>query len=218
MFDFAAARLNMIESQVRPNKVTDPRIIAAMSELPREKFLPASLRGVAYVDEDIDLGRGRFLMEPMVEARLLQTARVKPTDVAMVIGAGSGYGAAVLAKLASTVIALESDAQLAAQATTTLAQLGRDNAVIVTGPLADGYPRQAPYDVIVFGGAVERIPPNIVEQLGEGGRLVAVVKPPRRPGNATLVARLGGIASSLVVFDAGTPLLPEFKLEPGFVF
>ncbi|MGQ0662076.1 MAG: protein-L-isoaspartate O-methyltransferase family protein [Pseudomonadota bacterium] len=218
MTDCTATRLNMVESQIRPNKVTDPRIVAAMSELPREKFLPKAQRGVAYVDEDIPLGDGRYLMEPMVLARLLQAAEVKPSDVALEIGTGAGYGAAVLARLASTVLALESDAARAAQATRVLAEIGVDNAVVVEGPLAEGYPGQAPYDVIVLGGGAERVPSRIIGQLAEGGRLVGVVVAPGDQGRAVLMTRVRGTVTSRVVFDASTPVLPGFALEPGFVF
>lgn len=216
--DYAAARLNMVESQVRPNRVTDPRIISAMMELPRENFVPKPLRGIAYVDEDVHIGGGRYLVEPMVLARLIQVAEIAPGDVVLEIGTGTGYGAAVLSRLASTVVALESDATLAKAATKTLGDLGIDNVAVVEGKLAEGYPQQAPYNVIVFSGAVEYIPPGIAEQLADGGRLVAVVAPPGQPGKATLANRVGSTISSRIIFDAGTPVLPGFELEPGFVF
>src|SRR5262249_10377274 len=133
--DYAAARRNMVESQLRPNKVTDAAVLDAMATLPRERFAPEAMRSVAYVDEDIPVGRGRFLMEPMVLARLLQLASVSPGDAALVVGAATGYTAAVLARLAGRVIVLESDPQLAAHARDTLASLGIGNVVIVEGPL-----------------------------------------------------------------------------------
>lgn len=218
MIDYAVSRRNMVESQIRTNKVTDSGLLAVMAELPRECFVPEPLRGVAYVDEDIPLGGGRYLMEPMVLARLLQAAAVQPEDVVLDIGCATGYSAAVLARLANTVVALESHSELAARATATLADLGIDNAVVVEGPLKEGYAKQAPYDVIFIGGAVPRIPRVIADQLGEGGRLVAVVAAEAAIGRGTLVTRVGGILSDRPVFDAGTPLLPEFAPEPGFVF
>ncbi|MBI3452506.1 MAG: protein-L-isoaspartate O-methyltransferase [Rhodospirillales bacterium] len=216
--DYAAARLNMVESQIRPNKVTDTRIVDAMLNLPREKFLPKPLRGIAYVDEDIPLGNGRYLTEPMVLARLLQAAQLRPDDVALEIGTGPGYGAAVLARIVSTVVALESAQGLAASAGRVLGELGIDNAVVVEGPLTEGYPRQAPYDVILLSGAVAKIPSAIEGQIAEGGRLVAVVAPPGEPGRAILIVRIGGVLSRRIIFDAGAPLLPGFAAEPGFVF
>jgi protein-L-isoaspartate(D-aspartate) O-methyltransferase len=223
MIDYANARHNMVESQLRPNKVTDERVIAAFAELPRERFLPKSLRGIAYVDEDIPLAPGRYLMEPMVMARLIQAAQIKPADVVLDVGCGIGYSTAVLARLASTVVAIESDPGLAREATRILGELGIDQAVVLEAPLESGYPRQAPYDVIFIGGAVERLRSDITDQLAEGGRLVAVIDDPDRRGpgqigRATLMVRRSGVVSSRVVFDAGTPLLPGFAAEPGFVF
>ncbi len=218
MPDYAAARLNMVESQVRPNKVTDPRLLEALLEVPREGFVPDQLRGVAYVDEDVPLGGGRFLMEPMVFARLVQTAAVKPDDTVLEVGCGTGYGAAVLARLAARVVTLESEPELGRQAEANLRRLGVSNAKVVSGPLSGGYAAAAPYAVILFAGAVERVPPTVTEQLAEGGRLVAVIAPSGEPGRATLITRVGGALSRRVVFDAGTPVLPGLQLEPGFAF
>jgi len=216
MLDFAAVRRNMVEHQIRTNEVTDESLLAALAEVPRERFVPESLRGVAYIDEDLPLKKGRFLMEPMVFARLLQLAQVSPSDMVLDIGCTTGYSTAVLARLANTVVALESDPELAAAATATLAELGYDNTVVVTAPLAAGYAKQAPYDVIVFGGAVPRVPEKISRQLAEGGRLVAVVGD--GVGRGTLMTRTRGIAASRPVFDAATPVLPDFAIEQGFVF
>ncbi len=218
MPDYAAARLNMVESQVRPNKVTDHRLLEALLDVPRELFVPERLRGVAYVDEDVPLGGGRYLMEPMVFARLIQTADIRPTDTVLEVGGGAGYGAAVLARLAARVVALESDAEFARAAESILRRLAVTNVKVAIGPLVDGYAIDAPYDVIVFGGAVERVPAGITEQLAEGGRLVAVVAPPGEPGRATVVMRVGGALSRRIVFDAATPVLPGLQLEPGFAF
>jgi protein-L-isoaspartate(D-aspartate) O-methyltransferase len=218
MTDYAAARLNMVESQIRPNRVTDPRVVGAMFELPRERFVPDALRGIAYVDEDVPLGANRFLMEPMVLARLLQTARIEAGDTVLDVGCGTGYGAAVMAQMAARVVALESDAALARQAQTVLSALGVGNVEVVTGPLNQGYARGAPYNVIVFSGAVQHVPAAIIEQLAEGGRLVAVVATPGEPGRATMFTKVAGALSHRVVFDAGSRLLPGFELEAGFAF
>jgi protein-L-isoaspartate(D-aspartate) O-methyltransferase len=218
MMDYATARLNMVESQVRPTRVTDPRIVEAMLQLPRESFLPKPLRGIAYVDEDIHIGDGRYLMEPMVLARLVQAARITANDVVLEIGTATGYGAALLARLASTVVALESDPALAKSASSTLGSLGVDNVAVVEGPLAVGYPKQAPYDVIILGGGIEHVPKAISDQLAEGGRLVAVVVPPGEQGRAILATRVAGVVSTRIIFDASSPILPGFRREPGFVF
>jgi protein-L-isoaspartate(D-aspartate) O-methyltransferase len=215
--DYAAARRNMVESQLRPNRVTDPALLEALATVPRELFVPAPLRGVAYVDEDIPLGRGRFLMEPMIFGRLLALAAVGPSDAALVIGAGTGYSAAVLARVASRVVALESDAELAGAATQRLQDLAAANVAIIEGPLAEGAPRQAPFDVILFDGAIERAPLSILDQLADGGRLVAVIKT-AGIGRATLMTRQSGIAASRAAFDAAVPCLPGFDAEAAFVF
>jgi protein-L-isoaspartate(D-aspartate) O-methyltransferase len=215
--DYNAARHNMVESQIRPNRVTDPLVMSAMAEVPREAFLPKALRGVAYVDEDISLGNGRHLMEPLVLARLLQGAEIEPSDVVLVIGCATGYCSAVLARMANTVVALESDPSLAEAATATLGEQGIDTVAFVEGALRDGYAKQGPYDVIFFCGAVPEIPPTIRDQLSEGGRMVAVISEGPM-GKAVLVTRRDGLFSSLEKFDAAIPMLPGFETEPSFVF
>ena len=218
MVDFAAARLNMVGSQLRTNKVTDLALIEAFETVPRERFVPEPLRGIAYVDEDVPLGGGRFVMEPMILARLLQAARPGPDDIALDIGCGTGYGTAILSRLTATVVALESDAALAAAANQVLSGLEFDNAVVVEGKLTEGYPKQAPYNVILLSGAVAEVPPAIGAQLAEGGRLVTVVEAGTGLGRATLMQRDSGVISSRVLYDAAVPLLPGFEAEPGFVF
>lgn len=214
--DFEAARLNMVESQIRPNEVTDPLIIEAMSQMPREAFVPERLAGVAYVDEALAVGNGRYLMEPMILARLLQAAEIQADDLALVIGCGSGYSAAVLARLAGTVVAIEATAELVDQASETLASLGIDNAAVIEAPLTDGYPKQAPYDVILFGGAVSEVPRHLTDQLADGGRLVAVAAKSAGLGHGVLVTRHGASVVEREIFDAGTPLLPGFEPVPTF--
>lgn len=221
MQDYATARHNMVDSQIKPNRVTDIAVMDAMREVPRELFVPTIARGVAYVDEDIRIADGRFLMEPMVLARLLDAAAIRRDDVVLDIGCGTGYSTAVLARLANTVVAVESDRELARGAGELLLRLGVDNAVIVDGPLTEGYPAQAPYQVIVLEGAVARVPDGIMAQLDEGGRLVAVIAPDLgRPamGCATLFRRLHGQIASRPLFDAGTQLLLGFEPQPTFQF
>lgn len=218
MSEYAAARLNMVEGQIRPNKVTDPRLVEAMLDIPREVFVPKAARGVAYVDKDIAIGNGRYMLEPMVFARMLQEVGVDETDVVLDIGCGSGYSTAVLARLAATVVGVESDAELAQRATEALAQSGAANATVVTGPLPEGNPAQAPYDVIVIEGLVAEVPAAITGQLAEGGRLIAAVMGDRGVGEVKLYQRLGGLVSGRVLFEAQPRLLPGFEPKPKFVF
>lgn len=218
MPDYATARHNMVENQIRTNRVSDERVLAAIAAVPRERFVPKRLQGNAYVDQDLALGDGRYLMEPMVFARLLQEAEIGAGDVVLDIGCGTGYSAAVLGKLAGTVVALESDAALAKEAVEALTELDVDNAAVVEGPLEGGYPRQAPYDVIVLGGAVDAVPAALTDQLVEGGRLVAVVNVAPSVGNIEVIHRLYGGLSRRQIFDAAVPTLPGFAAEHGFVF
>ena len=216
--DHVAARYTMVQNQIRTNRVTDPKIIAAMSELPRERFAPDWARGIAYVDEDIPLNGGRYLTEPLTSALLLQAAEINADDVVLDVGCGTGYISAISARIASAVVALESDAELAARAGATLAELGIETATIVVGPLREGWPAQAPYDVIVFGGAVSAIPAKIVGQLAQGGRMVVVVAEDKGLGFGTLLLRQGGTVSRRPIFEAAISVLPEFALEPTFRF
>jgi protein-L-isoaspartate(D-aspartate) O-methyltransferase len=216
--DYAAARYRMVQNQIRTNRVTDQQVIAAMSDLPRERFVPDSSRGFAYVDEDIPLAGGRYLIEPLTTALLLQTAEIQADDVVLDVGCGTGYTSAIAARMASAVVSLESDPGLATRATVNLAQLGLTTATVVVGPLRAGWVAQAPYDVIVFSGAVSAVPQAISEQVGEGGRMVAVIAPEKGMGCGTLFLREGGIVSRRPVFDAAIPLLPEFTAETAFRF
>lgn len=216
--DYAAARQNMVDCQILPNRVTDPHIVDGMSDLPRENFVSGALKGVAYVDEALPLGDGRYLMEPMVVARLLEEAALKPDDVALCIGCASGYLPALLAGIVSTVVAVEADKSLAERASATFTQLGIDNIAVVEGDLAQGHAKQAPYDVIVFDGAIPEVPEVITDQLADGGRLSAIVVGKDGVGRGQLATRFGDVTSSRTVFDAGTPMLPGFEREAAFSF
>jgi protein-L-isoaspartate(D-aspartate) O-methyltransferase len=217
--DYAAARHAMVESQIRTNRVADPTIVAALSEIPRELFVPAPLRSVAYVDEAIPLGHGRVLMEPLALARLLQAANIQPTDVVLDIGCGFGYSSAVLARLAATVVAVEEVPDFAREANRLLSELSVLNACVLESPLIAGCPKQAPYDVIVIEGGVEDVPEALIAQLGEGGRLVCILLGAGGGfGKGTVFSRIGGTTVRQTIFDAGTPVLAGFRRVPSFVF
>jgi protein-L-isoaspartate(D-aspartate) O-methyltransferase len=218
MLNFTTARINMVESQVRPNKVTDPRLIDALETLPREDFVPPDLRAVAYVDRSLKLGEGRYLLDPMVFARLVQAADPQPDDLVLDIACATGYSTAVLARLAGTVVAVESDEALIDAANAALNGLGIDNAVVVNGEPAFGYAQQGPYDVILINGEVDSLPQSLTDQLAPGGRLVAVLKDDQGLGRATLLMRTAAGLSRRTLFDANVPRLPEFTVEAGFVF
>jgi protein-L-isoaspartate(D-aspartate) O-methyltransferase len=215
---FEAARTRMIESQLRPYKVTDDRVLGAFARIRRELFVPQHLQPVAYIDEDLPLGRGRYLMAPMVAARLLQAAAVKRTDTVLIIGAGRGYEAAVTALLARAVVAVEEDAALAKQAHAALVEHTIASVSIVEGPPAQGCRQRAPFDVILFAGAVSEFPSEIISQLAEEGRLVVVIRPENSVGRAVLATRTGGLLARRFIFDAAIPLLSGFEPKPAFVF
>ena len=223
MPDFDTMRAHMVDSQILPNKVTDPRLIEALRAVPRELFVPEAKRGVAYVDEDLPLGGGRYLMEPLVFARLVEAAAVAAADTVLDLGCASGYSTAVLGRLAASVIGVESDPDLLGMAGAVLARLEVDNAVVVEGALAEGFPEQAPYDVILVNGAVATLPRSITAQLAEGGRLVTVIVDRQvsdrcHVGQAVRLTRHGGMLSRRPLFDAAVPPLPGFEVQPGFVF
>lgn len=211
-------RTNMIEGQLRPNKVTDDRLLEVMAEVPREAFVPEEFRAVAYVDEAVDLGNCRSLMEPMVLARLIQALEIRPDDVVLDIGAGTGYAASILARLAATVVVIEEIPALSYIAMAQLQKLGRDNVAVITNPLAAGYSKQAPYNAILVEGGVHAIPEGLLAQIAEGGRLVAVQMGRGPIGQAKLWQKTGGVVAERPLFDAGVALLPGFSGKPGFVF
>ncbi len=215
---FIEARNNMVDSQVRPNKVTDPRIIAAMRRLPRERFLPPGLASLAYADEDVPLGRGRVLLEPMVIARLVQLVALAEGERVLVVAGGPGYGSALLASCGARVTALEDDPALLALARSALAEFA-PGVSLVSGPLAAGWPAGAPYDVILIEGAVGVIPPEIGEQLRkDAGRLATVCMVSATEGQAVLAeATVAGLRAQ-PMFDCTAPPIPSLVSAPAFVF
>jgi protein-L-isoaspartate(D-aspartate) O-methyltransferase len=216
MSDYLIQRLNMVESQVRTNDVTDTRILDAMKEIPRERFMPQTRRALAYADRPVEVAPGRYLLDPRTFSKMAQLASIAPSDRVLDVACASGYSTAVLARLGAIVTALEEDAELVRIASETLRALGV-NAQIVQGKLAEGHPAGAPYDVVFVNGAVESLPRELEAQLGEGGRLVVVVqKGPQ--GRANLFVKEHGRLGSRPDFDATVPVLPGFREPRGFVF
>lgn len=216
--DFAQARDNMVDGQVRPNKVIDPRVIRAMRTLPRELFVPPHMLHLAYVDEDVALGGGRVLVEPMVIARLVQLARVRDGERVLVVGAGPGYGAALMAACGGVVTALEEDEALLAVARRVLPQLA-PGVSVVAGPLAAGLAAGAPWDAIMIEGAVTAIPPVLAQQLRpDGGRLVTVVHDGSVGHGVLAEPSGGGRLRAQAEFDCATPLLRPLSSAPAFRF
>ena len=218
MIDYAAARLNMVEGQLRTNGLVDPALVEAFLAEPRERFVPDALKGAAYVDEDLPLGKGRHLMEPLVLARLVQLAELRPSARVLCVGAGPGYDTAILAHLVDAVIAVESDPALAATARRLLGDLDHKNASVIEAPLEGGHAAGAPYDAILFGGAIGEVPDAIARQLTPAGRITAVVHAQGRVSQVTVMTWAGKVLSRRPVFDAATHPLPGFAPQPAFVF
>lgn len=216
MIDFATARRHMVDGQVRTADVTDLRILSAMSEIPREAFVPPSLAALAYLDRDLPVGEGhRRLLKPMVLAKLVQAAEIATGDHVLDVGCATGYGAAVLARIAGQVVALEEDARLAEAARAALA--AQSNVSIVIGPLTEGWPQTAPYDAILLEGAGEFAPHAFLRQLKEGGRLVCVLGS-GPAAKAMLYSRSGAELGGRPIFDASAAVLPGFAKTPSFAF
>jgi protein-L-isoaspartate(D-aspartate) O-methyltransferase len=220
MVDAATQRLNMVESQVLTSDVTDRRILRAMRELPRERFVPAPMTALAYMDEAVPVtpagAERRWLLAPRVLAKLLQLADIGDDNHVLDVGGATGYTAGVLAGMGKTVVALESNIKLAEQARTNLAALGLGNASVAVGELTAGWPEKAPYDAIVLQGAAATVPEALFDQLKGGGRLVAILIEGGL-GKATIWRRLGRSVDAWGAFDAAAPVLPGFERAPVFV-
>ena len=225
VIDNAARRSNMVDCQLRPNKVSDSRVLGAMRALPRERFLPPALAALAYADQNVTLPDGRCLIAPMVLARLVQLGDPAPDERVLVVGAGTGYGAAVLAACGAAVVALEENEDLSRIAHAVLPDVldgAQPSPVqIVAGPLAAGWREGAPYDLVFIEGGFEQLPAAIAEQVSpNGGRLVGVRVLTGRVGHAVLGERSGAAPAISLrpAFDCATPVLPGLRREPGFVF
>lgn len=215
---FDEMRQTMIDCQLRPTGVSDPRVVEAFAAVPRERFVPADRAMLAYLDEDLAIAPGRYLMEPMAFGQLLMGAGFRAHERVLVIGAGSGYAAAVIARLVATVVAVEQDAALAATARANLAEAGAGNATVVEAPLAGGWPDGAPYDVLFFDGAVADVPPALLAQLKDGGRVVAVIVDADGVQRGSAGVMAGGSFGHAEFTDISVKRLPGFERPKAFTF
>ena len=223
MSDFVTMRRMMVDGQIRPSDITDPRLIDAMLEIPREQFLPADTAALAYLDQDLPVGTAgaggaaRRLLKPMVLAKMIHALDLGEHDHVLDVGCLTGYSSAVLGRLAGSVVGLEEDTVPVGEARAALAKFGGANVKVVQGRLADGHPAEAPYDAILVNGAVEIAPDRLFRQLKEGGRLVCVQG--SGPAAKAMLYRLDlGDIGGRPVFDAAAPVLPGFTVAPSFVF
>ena len=207
----------MVDTQVRPSDVTKFPIIDALLAIPREDFVPDDKRDAAYVGENIDIGNGRVLLEPRTLAKMLEAADVQPGDVVLDLGCGLGYSTAVLAQLAEFVVAVEQDAGWAEEAQNILSAHGVDNAAVFEGELAAGAAKNGPYDVIMVQGAVEVIPDALIDQVKDGGHIVAIFAEGAL-GTVRLGHKIDGALNWRMAFNAGAPVLPGFAKEAAFTF
>lgn len=217
MADFAERRRTMVDTQVRPSDVTSFTVIDAMLAVPREAFVPAASRDLAYVGGPVALSGARQLMEPRTIAKMLNALEVTPKDLVLEIGPGTGYTTALLARMAEAVVAVEEDEALARDAEAALLAQGADNAAVLTGPLVEGSARNAPYDAIAVFAGVEQMPQAILDQLKDGGRIAAVFMQGAL-GEARLGVKAHGAVSWQMEFNATAPVLPGFARAPSFVF
>ncbi|HLQ20364.1 MAG TPA: protein-L-isoaspartate O-methyltransferase [Tabrizicola sp.] len=215
MSEFATRRVMMVDTQVRPSDVTKFPIIDAMLSVPRETFVPDDKREAAYVGENLVLAAGRVVLEARTLAKLLDALDIQPSELVMDVGTGLGYSAAVIARLAETVVAVEEDEALAADAQRILSEEGVDNAVVVTGKLTEGSAKCAPYDVVVIEGGVEEVPAAILAQVKDGGRIGAIFME-NAVGSAKVGYKVEGKVTWRPVFNAGAPVLPGFSRPKGF--
>jgi len=217
MTDYAARRMMMVDTQIRPSDVTKFPIIDAMLSVPREMFVPRGMREAAYVGENIDLGAGRVLLEPRTLAKILDALEICGDELVLDIGPGFGYSTAVMAHMAELVVAVEADAEMASEAQQLLSECGADNVVVQSGLLVDGAPEHGPYDVIVIEGAVEQVPTALIDQLKEGGRIASLFMEGAL-GAVRIGYKIDGEINWRFAFNAGAPVVPGFEKEEAFAF
>ena len=213
-----AVRTNMVEAQLRTNRINEPGLLEAFLTVPRERFVPPHLQALAYVDGPLQLGPGRTLLEPLVQARLLVEANLHPTAKVLIIGAGTGYLTAIVAANAASVIAVEEDEALYGAFAEHMRVMQLENVQPLKAALVEGAFAQGPYDAIIFEGAVAEVPQSIIDQLAENGRLVAILSQPGKAGRGIVIERAGKFAATHVRFDAEAPYLPGFAPVAKFEF
>lgn len=215
--DFAQARLMMVDSQIRPSDVTDPLLLAGFRDIPRERFVPSAVRNVSYADLELEVGQGRYLMQPRHLAKLLQALAIRPGERALEIAGATGYGAAVMAHAGLEVTSLEAVPEVSLAGRAALDASGFGTVKTASTPIVHGWAEAAPFDVIVLNGAAQVVPEVWASQLAEGGRMGVIVRN-GAAGTAMIYTKAGGVVGVVPAFDAAPPVLPELREAPRFRF
>lgn len=216
MTDFATRRTTMVDTQIRPSDVTKFPIIEAMLAVPREVYMPGDKREAAYAGENVALGGGRVALEPRTLAKMLDALDIRPDELVLDLGCGLGYSAAVMARMAEFVVALEEDEGLAGEAQTLLSENGVDNVAVIAGPLSEGAAKHGPYDVIMVEGGVGVLPDALLQQLKDGGRIACIFLDGVL-GTVRIGHKIDGAVTWRFAFNAGAPVLPGFEAKEAFV-
>ena len=217
--DFELARKKMVENQIRANKVTDISIIDAFNYVRREKFVPDSLKAISYIDEDIQLSRNRFMMKPMILARLFQSLSLQGNENILHIGSNTGYSSAILSRICSSVICIESDKKLFETSVNVFSEMGFDNVIPLHGLMEHGVIKEAPFDIIFIEGSIEIEPKTLFGQLNDNGKLIVIIRPENmKIGKAKLFFKKNNEIGIENLFDAQVSKLSIFKSNSKFLF
>jgi protein-L-isoaspartate(D-aspartate) O-methyltransferase len=210
MKDFETARINMVKGQILPNNIANEALIEVVTKLPRHIFVPEDKQGIAYIDGRINVGSGRYMLPPMILAKMVEALDIKGNESALDIACGTGYSSAVLANLCKKVFAIEPHADLASKAHQNLNKLSIGNVIIISNQLADGHEEGSPYDIILINGSVKAVPEKILNQLSENGKLIVIINKTQNLGAAVLFSKKNGLLSSREIFDVNLPPIEEF--------
>lgn len=207
---YEIARTNMVKSQILPQNIRNELLVDIISKTPRQIFIPEEKQGVAYIDEAVSVGGGRYILSPMVFAKMVEALDIKGTESILDIACGTGYSSVILAKLCRKVVAVESNNDLASKAHLNLNKLGINNVIIIGDRLVDGHEESAPYDIIFINGAIKEIPSSLLSQLGDNGKLITIVSKSRNMGSIVLLKKINSIVSSEDIFDVNLPIIEDF--------
>lgn len=207
---FEIARTNMVKSQILPNNITNSAFIDVIMEIPRHIFIPENKQGVSYIDSSLPVGDGRYILPPMVFAKMIEALNIKGDESVLDIACGTGYSSAVIANLCKKVVAVESSTDLASKAHLNLNKLGVENVIIISNSLARGHEEGAPYNIILINGAVKEVPAKLFDQLADNGKLITIISKTPNSGSIVIYSKVSGVTSSREVFDVNLSIIEDF--------